>query len=44
MMGDYMNSINLSKLQESLHRPAKRKNDAPDTSFPHTDLFVKLVA
>jgi hypothetical protein len=38
-----MNSSNLSKLHESQHRPAKRKNDAPGISFPHTDLFVKLV-
>jgi hypothetical protein len=38
-----MNSINLSKLHGSHHRTAKGKNDAPDSSFPHTDLFVKLV-
>jgi hypothetical protein len=38
-----MNSINLSKLHGSHHRTTKDKNDAPGISFPHIDLFVKLV-
>jgi hypothetical protein len=38
-----MNSINLSKHRGSHYRTAKSKNNAPGISFPHTDLFVKLV-